>query len=45
MNEPFATPNSDSANVVQFAHQLAQVFFVGLTLGMTRTVVPALAES
>ncbi len=33
------------ANVVQFAHQLAQVFFVGLTLGMTRTVVPALAES
>ena len=33
------------ANVVQFVHQLAQVFFVGLTLGMTRTVVPALAES
>jgi MFS family permease len=33
------------ANFVQFSHQLAQVFFVGLTLGMTRTVVPALAES
>ncbi len=32
-------------NFTQFAHQLVQVFFVGLTLGMTRTVVPALAES
>lgn len=32
-------------NFGQFAHQLAQVFLVGLTLGMTRTVVPALAES
>jgi len=32
-------------NFVQFAHQLAQVFLVGLTIGMTRTVVPALAES
>ncbi len=32
-------------NFSQFAHQLAQVFLVGLTLGMTRTVVPALAES
>jgi MFS family permease len=29
----------------QYALQLAQVFFVGLTLGMTRTVVPAVAES
>jgi MFS family permease len=29
----------------QFLHQLLQVFFVGLTIGMTRTVVPALAES
>jgi MFS family permease len=33
------------ANPVQFSHQLLQVLFVGLTLGMTRTVVPALAES
>jgi len=32
-------------NFAQFAHQLVQVFFVGLTLGMTRTVIPALAES
>jgi len=33
------------ANLAQFLHQLVQVFFVGLTLGMMRTVVPALAES
>jgi MFS family permease len=33
------------ANLAQFLHQLLQVFFVGLTIGMTRTVVPALAES
>jgi MFS family permease len=32
-------------NLAQFVHQLVQVFFVGLTLGMLRTVVPALAES
>ncbi|WP_220429051.1 MFS transporter [Vulcaniibacterium gelatinicum] len=32
-------------NRVQFAHQLLQVLLVGLTLGMTRTVVPALAEA
>jgi len=32
-------------NLHQFAHQVAQVFFVGLTLGMMRTVVPALSES
>jgi MFS family permease len=31
-------------NLVQFSHQLLQVLFVGLTLGMVRTVVPALAE-
>lgn len=33
------------ANLAQFSHQLIQVFLVGLTLGMMRTVVPALAES
>lgn len=33
------------ANRGQFAHQLLQVFFVGLALGNLRTVVPALAES
>ncbi|MBT9567874.1 MAG: MFS transporter [Thiobacillus sp.] len=32
-------------NLAQFSHQLMQVFFVGLTIGMFRTVVPALAES
>lgn len=32
-------------NIAQFSHQLIQVFLVGLTLGMMRTVVPALAES
>jgi len=32
-------------NLGQFLHQLFQVLLVGLTIGMTRTVVPALAES
>ncbi len=32
-------------NFGQFAHQVVQVFFVGLTLGMMRTVVPALSEA
>ena len=32
-------------NIGQFVQQLLQVFFVGLTIGMQRTVVPALAES
>jgi len=32
-------------NRAQFLHQVLQVFLVGLTLGMTRTVVPALSES
>ncbi len=32
-------------NFSQFAHQVIQVFFVGLTLGMMRTVVPALSET
>ncbi len=31
-------------NLPQFALQLLQVFFVGLTIGMMRTVVPVLAE-
>lgn len=34
-----------SANFAQFSHQLLQVLMVGLTIGMTRTVIPALAES
>lgn len=43
-----ATPNYQHgirANIVQFSHQLFQVFLVGMMLGMTRTVIPALAES
>ena len=32
-------------NLAQFLHQLLQVLLVGLTLGMMRTVIPALAES
>lgn len=31
-------------NLAQFLHQLVQVLLVGLTIGMMRTVVPALAE-
>jgi MFS family permease len=33
------------ANLGQFLHQLLQVLLVGLTIGMMRTVVPALAKS
>ncbi|MSO74975.1 MAG: MFS transporter [Alphaproteobacteria bacterium] len=33
------------ANLSQFVHMLIQVALVGATVGMTRTVVPALAES
>jgi MFS family permease len=32
-------------NLAQFLHQLFQVLLVGMTIGMTRTVVPALAET
>lgn len=32
-------------NLGQFAQQLLQVFFVGLTIGMQRTVIPVLAET
>ena len=32
-------------NLEQFLHQLFQVLLVGMTLGLMRTVVPALAES
>ncbi len=33
------------ANLGQFLHQLLQVLLVGMTIGMMRTVIPALAES
>lgn len=47
MNSPEANALSHGIrhNFEQFALQLLQVFFVGLTLGMMRTVVPALSES
>ena len=32
-------------NLTPFLQQLLQVFFVGLTIGLQRTVIPALAES
>lgn len=32
-------------NLAQFLHHLLQVFLVGMTIGMMRTVVPALADS
>ncbi len=32
-------------NLAQFTHQLIQVLLVGFAIGMTRTVIPALAES
>lgn len=40
-----AHPHGIRENIHQFSHQLGQVFLVGLTIGMMRTVVPALAES
>lgn len=33
------------ANLAQFTHQLFQVFLIGLTIGLERTAVPALAET
>ncbi len=33
------------ANLGQFSQQLLQVFFVGLTIGLQRNVIPALAET
>lgn len=38
-------PRGLRANLGQVAHQLVQVMLVGFAIGMTRTVVPALAES
>ena len=34
-----------ASNRLQFTHLLLQVFFVGMTLGIMRTVVPVLAET
>lgn len=38
-------PRGIRENRAQVAHQLIQVMLVGFAIGMTRTVVPALAES
>jgi len=45
MNAPDEIRHGIRANLGQFLHQLFQVLLVGMTIGMTRTVVPALAES
>lgn len=39
-----AFPLGIRENLGQFSQQLLQVFFVGLTIGMQRTVIPVLAE-
>ena len=40
-----AFPRGIRENRGQVAHQLIRVMLVGFAMGMTRTVVPALAES
>ena len=52
MNKPHSMPDSYQHhshgirhNLSQFSHQLFQVFLVGMTIGMMRTVVPALGET
>lgn len=45
MNSVMDLPQGIRNNLVQYVHQLLQVLLVGLTIGMMRTVVPALAES
>ncbi|MGH8804419.1 MAG: MFS transporter [Polaromonas sp.] len=44
-HEEQAYPHGIRHNLAQFVYQLLQVLLVGLTLGMMRTVVPALASS
>ncbi|CAN8141354.1 MFS transporter [uncultured Thiomicrorhabdus sp.] len=39
-----AVENGIRANLSQFSHQLLQVFLVGAMVGLTRTVLPGLAE-
>jgi MFS family permease len=40
-----ALPVGIRENLAQFSHQLIQVLLVGFAIGMTRTVIPALAET
>ncbi len=42
---PPALNHGIRVNLAQFLHQLLQVLLVGFTIGMMRTVIPALAES
>jgi MFS family permease len=42
---PIPRPRGLRANLAQVLHQLVQVLLVGMTIGMMRNVVPALAES
>ncbi len=45
MNSQIALTHGIRVNLDQFLHQLLQVLLVGFTIGMMRTVVPALAEN
>ncbi|OUR65369.1 MFS transporter, partial [Marinomonas sp. 42_23_T18] len=43
--QTMALEHGIQANFSQFSLQLIQIFLVGLTIGMTRIVIPSLAES
>ncbi|MGC9385611.1 MAG: MFS transporter [Hydrogenovibrio sp.] len=45
MNYPAQIEHGIRVNAHQITQQLIQVFLVGLTIGMTRTVLPGLAET
>ena len=45
LDMPYTLHHGIQHNLAQFSQQLLQVFLVGLTLGLMRTVVPALAET
>lgn len=45
MNSQIVLTHGIRVNLNQFLHQLLQVMLVGFTIGMMRTVVPALAEN
>lgn len=45
MNSQLTLAHGIRVNLDQFLHQLLQVMLVGFTIGMMRTVIPALSES
>ena len=45
MGHPLTYSLGIRENLRPFLQQLLQVFFVGLTIGLQRTVIPALAET